>query len=239
MLQTLTRDAKTKKAKVCKVLNHMRNDLIFIRQAAKFVFILLLGEDGPQRLLQLIVFAWYIAMTVLMFISQGFTKITLINAILTLISILTFVWVSLAPDSKHRKFNLLMDLQNPKHLISSVVKKLEKKDFESLERDAFDLNLHCYECLIVKSRHMHHCKRCDACIEYQHKHSQFIGKCIGRDNSIAYFWFLLANLSLNAILTYCVSLSVNVRVESAEGDDYERASNFLFRMVGVVTEIFE
>ena len=157
----------------------MRNDVIFFRQALKFVTIMLLGQDGPQRLKQLTVFAWYLMLTMSMFISVGVTKVTITNAILTLLTILTFIWVSFTADSRVRKFNLMMDLQNPKHLINSVVKKLERKDFESLERDAFDLNLHCYECLIVKSQHMHHCKRCNACIEYRHKHSSFIGKCIG------------------------------------------------------------
>ena len=174
-----------------------------------------------------------------MFVSQGLTKITVINAILTLLSILVFIWVRRSPDSRVRKFNLMMDLQNPKHLINSVVKKLESKDFESLERDAFDLNLHCYECLIVKSQHMYHCKRCDACIEYRHKHSSFIGKCIGRDNSIAYFWFILISLLLNATLTYCIAVSVTVKIEAIAGDEYKNASNFLLRIVGVLINICE
>lgn len=202
MIQTLTRGVDSKAAKIGKVLLHMRNDLIFVRQAAKFIIKTLLGEDGPQRLLQVIVFSWYLILSILLIFGMGFSKLTLFNAILALVAILTFIWVNIAPQGKQRKFNLMMDLQNPRHLISSVVKKLERKEFESLERDTSELNLHCYECLLVKTPHMHHCKRCDACIEYRHKHSKFIGKCIGRDNSIAYFYFMLTNVLLNGLLCY-------------------------------------
>ena len=172
----------------------------------------LLGDDGPQRLKQLLVLTWYIILSVMMLINEEMRKMSVVTTALILLSFLTFIWVSKAPDSRARKFNLMMDLQNPKHLINSVVKKLEQKDFESLERDAFDLNLHCYECLIVKSPHMYHCKRCDVCIEYRHKHSSFVGKCIGRDNSIAYFWFLVVSVLLNTLLTHCIANSVKTEV---------------------------
>lgn len=82
------------------------------------------------------------------------------------------------------------------------------------------MNLHCYECLIVKSQHMYHCKRCDCCIEYRHKHSSFMGKCIGLENSIAYFWFLAVSLLLNTSLAYCFFNSVMARTKALAGDEY-------------------
>ena len=218
----------------------MRSDLIFIRQAAKFISKTLLGDEGPQRLLQGVVFAWYVVLSVLLIVAMGFSKLTLVNAILTLVAILTFIWVNIAPQSRQRKFNLMMDLQNPRHLISSVVKQLERKEFEPLERETSELNLHCYECLLVKSPHMHHCKRCDACVEYRHKHSKFIGKCIGRDNSIAYFYFLLANVLLNGLFCYSLGRYTLLQVNDVEeGADYSEASSSLLKVVGVVTGIFE
>ena len=176
----------------------------------------------------MVVFAWYAVLSVLLIAGMGFSKLTLVNAILTLLAVLTFIWVNIAPQSRQRKFNLMMDLQNPRHLISSVVKKLERKEYESLERDTSELNLHCYECLRVKSPHMHHCKRCDACIEYRHKHSKFIGKCIGRDNSIAYFYFIFTSVLLNGMLCYCLGQCALIQVGALQGDDgYTRASSSL------------
>ena len=96
-----------------------------------------------------------------------------------------------------------MDMKKENHLISNILKQIEKRDFGQLNYDAYEANLHCYDCLIVKSSpQTYHCRECNICIDYHHKHSAFFGKCIGRDNVIAYFWFLFTNVILNSLFVY-------------------------------------
>ena len=96
------------------------------------------------------------------------------------------------------------------------------------------MNRHCYECLIVQSPHMHHCRICENCIDFHHKHSDFIGKCIGRDNAIAYYWFLVTNTVLNAMFVYCF---ISCIAAPKEGE--EAPSNFILMIVGCFTNIWE
>ena len=105
-----------------------------------------------------------------------------------------------------------MDMKKDNHLITNILRQIENKDFEQLTYDAYEANLHCYECLIVKSSpQTYHCKECNVCIDYHHKHSAFFGKCIGRNNAIAYFWFLFTNVVLNIAFVYSFINIINRR----------------------------
>lgn len=98
--------------------------------------------------------------------------------------------------------------------------------------DTCEGNLHCYECLIVKQRHMFHCRKCNSCIGFHHKHSEFLGKCIGGNNAIAYWWFLFSNTVLNSMVFYCLVSCTNMVNE-------EQPSGFILSLVSCLVNIYE
>jgi hypothetical protein len=55
-------------------------------------------------------------------------------------------------------------------------------------------NRYCYECLIIKSKSADHCKHCNQCVNYRHKHSKIFGRCIGNENVKTYFFHLLLSM---------------------------------------------
>ena len=79
---------------------------------------------------------------------------------------------------------------------------------------------------------MYHCLKCDSCIDYQHKHSEFLGKCIGKDNAIAYWWFILANTIFNTMAFTCLVGCINMRNE-------EQPSGFVLSLVSCLVNIYE
>ena len=81
---------------------------------------------------------------------------------------------------------------------------------------------------------MHHCTICENCIDFHHKHSDFLGKCIGRDNAIAYYWFLVTNTVLNAMFVYSFISCISTPTEGEEAP-----SNFILMIVGCFTFIWE
>ena len=95
---------------------------------------------------------------------------------------------------------------------------------------------------------MFHCKECDSCIDYHHKHSNFLGKCIGRDNAIAYFWFLFINTILNAMFVVCLINCINMPGDSSDEvqgtdeavkEDNQQPSGMLLSLVGCFVAIYE
>ena len=169
---------------------------------------------------------------------NGVSKLTIATTIVFLIALLTFAWVSFfSYDAKQQKLNVLADSKNKSHLISHIVRKIEQRDFEKLAHEAYEANLHCYECLIVKTPQMYHCKVCSCCVDVQHKHSNFFGKCIGRDNAIAYFWFLSSTLALNATLLACLINCISHKSDG-EGSDQEASSSML-RIVSSFVTVYE
>mmetsp|Transcript_26806 Transcript_26806/g.33395 ORF Transcript_26806/g.33395 Transcript_26806/m.33395 type:complete len:108 (-) Transcript_26806:407-730(-) len=106
-----------------------------------------------------------------------------------------------------------------------------------LSHEAYEANLHCFECLIVKTPQMYHCKKCGSCIDMQHKHSEFLGKCIGRDNAIAYFWFLASSLVLNLLIVACLCGCIS---GDTDGDDSgQEPSTWGLRLVESVVLAYE
>jgi len=81
---------------------------------------------------------------------------------------------------------------------------------------------------------MHHCKECGSCVDFHHKHSNFLGKCIGRDNAIAYFWFLVTNTVLNSLFIACIT---NCIASGSFGD--QKPSGAILKLVGCVVAIYE
>ena len=81
---------------------------------------------------------------------NGINKLSIIMTLLTLLSIISFFWIAFwSYDTKSLKLNVMMDMKVSNHLITAVLNRIEKKEFEQLEYEAYDLNRHCYECLIV------------------------------------------------------------------------------------------
>lgn len=154
----------------------------------------------------------YILLMAMIWVMNGLNKLSITITIVFLLTLLAFVWVDVGSydNSKSLKLSFLMDMRNPGHLISNIMKQIEKRQFEQLAVDSYDKEMHCYECLIVRSKHMHHCQKCNYCIDFHHKHSAFLGKCIGRDNAIAYFWFVLANTVLNVMAVFCLVNCINM-----------------------------
>ena len=141
---------------------------------------------------------------------SGVSKLTISVSLIFLLNAFSFIWIGFfSSDTKSLKLNVMMDMKNPSHLVTNILKLIDERKFEKLEHDAYDENMHCYECLIVKTPFMYHCRQCDSCIDFHHKHSEFLGKCIGRDNAIAYFWFLFTNTCLNVALIYCLINCLN------------------------------
>ena len=50
MIETLTKDCKTKKEKFVKIVSNFRSDTIFIQYATKFFVKEYFGENGPIRI---------------------------------------------------------------------------------------------------------------------------------------------------------------------------------------------
>ena len=171
---------------------------------------------------------------------NGLTKLSIVITLVFLLSVLSFVWVGFwSYDTKSLKLNVIMDLKMPNHLITAILDLIEKRKFEQLAYDSYEADLHCYECLIVKSPHMYHCKKCDSCIDYHHKHSNFLGKCIGRDNAIAYFWFLFINTVLNTMFVYCLINCINMPQESPNDEEIEEPTGLILPLVNCFITIYE
>jgi hypothetical protein len=41
----------------------------------------------------------------------------------------------------------------------------------------------CFDCLVIRSKHADHCKKCGVCVNFRHKHSKLMGRCIGAENA--------------------------------------------------------
>ena len=232
MLDTLTKNCQTSKEKIIKVLLNFRYDIVFIKCTLAFFTRSYFGKDGPLRLKQVAMLLAYLLLLLVVWIMNGPTKMTISTSLVFLLSLLTFAWVGFfSYDTRTQKLNVMADSKIPNHLLSRITRLIDQHDFEKLEHEAYEANLHCYECLIVQSPQMYHCRSCGSCMDFHHKHSDFLGKCIGRDNAIAYFWFLVTNAILNALFVTCLTDCI------ASGDQ-EPASGFL-KLVGSMVTIYE
>ena len=62
--------------------------------------------------------------------------------------------------------------------------------------------------MIVRKPHMRHCDECNHCVEFYQLYSPFLGKAIGLNNSIAYWFFVLFGTLLNGLLALSLCLSI-------------------------------
>ena len=63
MIESLTKDQETTKEKIIKILINFRYDLYFLSEAIGFTSKQLLGEQGPLRAKYLLLFSWYVVVT--------------------------------------------------------------------------------------------------------------------------------------------------------------------------------
>lgn len=85
---------------------------------------------------------------------------------------------------------------------------------------------------------MYHCQKCNNCIDFHHKHSEFLGKCIGRGNAIAYFWFLLTNTIFNIMAVCCLINCINMTTMSG-ADEKDSPSGIILGLVACLVNIYE
>ena len=151
MIDTLTKDCRSKREKVIVIIKNFRNNRIFAEKAFKFFTIEFLGSEGPIRLKQGAFLIGYLILLAMIWIMNGFARQSIVISLWFVMSLFSFSWVGLSEwNSSVTKLNVMMDLKNPKHLITSILKQIEAREFEQLEQDSYESNLHCYECLIVK-----------------------------------------------------------------------------------------
>ena len=79
---------------------------------------------------------------------------------------------------------------------------------------------------------MFHCKVCNSCMDFHHKHSDFLGKCIGNDNAIAYFWFLVTSMAINILLVVCLADCIGHNTD-------QEPSGALLKLVSCMVAIYE
>lgn len=85
------------------------------------------------------------------------------------------------------------------------------------------MKVHCYACLVVRPLHADHCQRCQSCVYFRHKHSRLFDRCIGEENHLAYFYFLLCNTLI--FFGYVIAVFV--------AQDIKTSSWILFPLEGV------
>lgn len=131
MIDTLTKECKTRKEKLVKLVSNFRSDPIFIQYATKFFVKEFVGENGPIRLKQALFLIGYIALLLMIWTMNGLTKLSIILTLVFLLSVLSFAWVGFwSYDTKSLKLNVMMDLKMPNHLITAILEQIEKRQFE-------------------------------------------------------------------------------------------------------------
>ena len=84
------------------------------------------------------------------------------------------------------------------NVVSSIVKFI---DSHQLHRLSTTLESACFECLVLKDKHVEHCQVSEQCVQGFQKHSKFFSKSIGDGNARAYyFWMLLSALFLSTFV---------------------------------------
>ena len=201
------------------------------------------GKDGPIRIKQALYLSFYTLILLVLWIMNADIKSSIILSLVYIANLCTFAWIGYCSyDTKSLKLNVMMDLKTPNHLITSILRRIEKREFEQLAYEAYEAELHCYESLTVKTPSMYYCNESDSCIDGHHKYSYFFGKAIGRDNAIAYFWFLMANTILNFLIAAnfinCINIAAAGSLIEEEGYEGQEASSSLLRFIACFIYIF-
>lgn len=74
----------------------------------------------------------------------------------------------------------------------------------------------CFDCLVIRSKHADHCKKCGVCVNFRHKHSKLMGKCIGAENAQSYYGVLLGTFLVLScfLLTLVTSYTTTINPPS-------------------------
>ena len=66
----------------------------------------------------------------------------------------------------------------------------------------------CKPCKIVRTQNVYHCYDCDVCIEGYDHHCPWIGKCVGKNNLRAFYFFLVATFG-TLIMSFVATMASN------------------------------
>ena len=108
------------------------------------------------------------------------SKAILFHFVLILLCINAFFFFK-ADCSSIEKKHLARDRDTS--LVGQLLYLMERRQLHKIEELA---KRFCFECLVIKAKHADHCKHCDCCVNYRHKHSQFFGRCVGLGNARSY-----------------------------------------------------
>ena len=150
MIESITKNCETTKEKAIKVLQNFRNDKTFAKAAIFFFTKEFLGNEGPTRLKQAVFMFGYTLLLLIILLVSGITRLTIMMFLVFILTMISFAWVGFqSSDTKSVKLNIMMNTKSSNHLITNVLKMIENHSFEQLANQAYDQNLHCYECMIV------------------------------------------------------------------------------------------
>ena len=90
------------------------------------------------------------------------------------------------------------------NVIGQMLYLMEERQLGKIEElsDRF-----CFDCLVIRTKHAEHCKRCCQCVNLRHKHSILMASCIGGDNAQAYYLILLSSYLILASYLFLVVTS--------------------------------
>ena len=88
----------------------------------------------------------------------------------------------------------ILDVNNNKYTqeeIYYIANSKPKLKYNIVDKGEYNKYKICYTCLIVRPLNASHCKTCNCCIvEYDH-HCNWISSCIGKNNYVYFYYFLL------------------------------------------------
>jgi hypothetical protein len=68
---------------------------------------------------------------------------------------------------------------------------------------------YCKPCKIIRTNEVYHCYDCDVCIDGYDHHCPWIGKCVGRQNMKAFYFFLIMTFG-TLVMSFIATMASNV-----------------------------
>ena len=69
----------------------------------------------------------------------------------------------------------------------------------------------CSRCKVLRGKDIYHCRVCNVCIKNHHHHCTWIGKCVGGNNIIGFYVFIVSTI---IYLVFCVLITLVLVTES-------------------------